>query len=228
MNPHPSRLIAVVGGSGAGKTWLAERLEHEFSPDASRLSLDDFYHDFSHVAAAHRQFINFDDPSAIDWLRVESVLRDCRAGRRVSTPHYDFVTHTRRGMHNPFRPKSFVLVEGLWLLWRPSIRALFDLRIYLDCPAQIRWRQRLARDVAERGRTADSVREQFWTTVAPMHERFVAPQTRWADIVLQQPLAESEIRILVARIRERLAAIPPRARSHSPMEHKHHYATYEN
>ena len=216
MNSPQPKLIAIVGGSGAGKTWLAERLERELSPDASRISLDNFYHDFSNVAAAHRQHINFDDPSAIDWLRMESALRDCRAGRSISAPQYDFVTHTRRSHRDAIQPKRFVLVEGLWLLWRPSIRALFDLRIYLDCPAHIRWRQRLARDVIERGRTADSVREQFWNTVAPMHERFVAPQTRWADIVLQQPLAENEIPLLVARIREWLL------HARTPRLHKTH------
>src|ERR1051325_5172878 len=160
---HP-KLIAIVGGSGAGKTWLAEWLEREFAPDAVRLTLDDFYRDFSHVSSSQRPRINFDDPAAIDWLLVESVLRECRIGRAASVPNYDFVTHTRLHNKKALSPKSSVFVDGLWLLWRPSVRSLFDLRIFIEAPEELRWRRRLARDVMERGRTPDSVREQFHHT----------------------------------------------------------------
>jgi uridine kinase len=202
----PPRLIAIVGGSGAGKTWLAEWLEREFAPDAARLSLDDFYRDFSHVSAAQRPRINFDDPAAIDWLLVESVLRESRLGRPTWVPNYDFASHTRLRNKKPWSPKPFVFTDGLWLLWRPSVRALFDLRIFIEAPEELRWRRRLARDVTERGRTPDSVREQFHQTVAPMHERFVEPQARWADIVLQQPLHEDELNQLPFKIREHLGS----------------------
>jgi hypothetical protein len=94
-----------------------------------------------------------------------------------------------------------VLVDGLWLLWRARVRKLFDLRVFLECPKQLRLERRLARDISERERSADSVREQFWKTVAPMHDSYVAPQVRWADMALRQPSSEAEIRDLVRTLR---------------------------
>ncbi|HEY2329650.1 MAG TPA: uridine kinase [Verrucomicrobiae bacterium] len=189
---HP-KLIAILGGSGAGKTWLARRLQREFSPQAARLALDDFYRDLSHLAPASRAEVNFDNPQAIDWPAFEKALRDCRNGRVTQIPQYDFVTHTRLPDGKIFSPRPLILVEGLWLLWSPQIAELFDLKIYLDCPQRLRLERRLFRDVAERGRTPDSVRCQFSETVAPMHEQFVAPQAKLADIILKQPPSEMEL-----------------------------------
>jgi uridine kinase len=200
-NEHPTGLIAIVGGSGAGKSWLAERLQRVLGPEATRLSLDEFYQDRSHLPISRRARINFDHPRAIDWALVETVLCQCRAGRAARLPRYSFITHTRISQQVEWSPKPFVLVDGLWLLCRPRIRALFDLRIFLECPAQLRLERRLARDVAERGRTPDSIREQFWKTVAPMHNRYVAPQARWADAVVEQPPSEAELSRLIRAIR---------------------------
>ena len=194
-------LIAVTGGSGAGKSWLAARLEWEFGPDAAKLSLDDFYHDFSHLPPPYRDKLNFDDPDAIDWDLFEAALGKCRAGRQIELPQYDFTTHTRLSEGNSWRPARLVFVEGLWLLERPSVWAMFDLRIFLDCPEALRAERRLARDVSERGRTPESVQEQFYSTVAPMHYRFVEPQMILADIVLREPLQASDFDQLLETIR---------------------------
>lgn len=188
------KLVAIVGGSGAGKTWLADYLHHALGSNVARLSLDDFYLDVGHLSPERRAKINFDHPFAIDWQLAETVLCDCRAGRVTNAPHYDFATHTRLPYRKPSPPKSLVLVDGLWLLWQPRISELFDLKIFLDCPAQLRFERRLTRDVAERGRTPDFVQEQFWQTVAPMHDRYVAPQARFADIILKQPPGDLELR----------------------------------
>lgn len=194
---RPFRLIAIVGGSGAGKTWLANRLQQAAGHEAGRLSLDDFYRDRSNLAPVRRSAINFDHPRAIDWPLLLRVLRDCRAGRMTRLPRYNFVSHTRRHDPDAWLPSASILVEGLWLFLRPAVREMFDLKIFLACATPLRLERRLARDVAERGRTADAVREQFWKTVAPMHERFVAPQARWADIILTEPPSEKEIQRLV-------------------------------
>jgi uridine kinase len=203
--PFP-RLVGIVGGSGAGKSWLAERLQQEFGRQAARLSLDDFYHDQSHLPPTRRAKVNFDTPRAIDWMDLERVLRDCRAARHTLVPRYNFVTHTRLPMREPWEPRPLVVIEGLWLLWRPAVRELLDVRIFLECPAQFRFERRLVRDMSERGRTYDSVRKQFWQTVAPMHERYVAPQAHWADIVLHQPPSEGDLRQLVQQIRAFISA----------------------
>ena len=177
-------LVAIVGGSGSGKTWLAGKLQAALGPKAARLSLDDFYHDRSGLSPARRATINFDHPRAIDWESLERVLLDCCAGKAARLPCYDFKTHSRLRSSKLLKLRPIILVDGLWLLRRPSIRRLFDLRVFLVCPASIRLRRRLARDVLARGRTRASIEKQFWTTVQPMHLKYVAPQARWADVVL--------------------------------------------
>ena len=150
-NSTTPRLVAIVGGSGAGKSWLTDRLQKVFGDKAVRLSLDDFYLDRAHLSARQKARINYDHPRAIDWAEVEQVLQDCRAGRVCRLPRYDFKTHTRSQRLEWWHPKPLVLMEGLWLLLRPKIRRLFDFAIYIDCPARLRLRRRLARDSAERG-----------------------------------------------------------------------------
>jgi len=202
--PGTSCLIAVVGGSGAGKTWLADQLQTCIGKEASRLSLDDFYLDRSSLTPIRREKINFDHPRAIDWPCVERVLCDCKAGRPTSLPRYDFSRHTRSPRRNPWRARPLIIMDGLWLLHRPAVRCLFDFRIFIDCSVRLRLRRRLERDVAERGRTRESVRHQFATTVAPMHERYVEPQVRWADIVVTSPVGRIGIYQIAEQITKTL------------------------
>jgi uridine kinase len=190
------RLVAITGGSCTGKSRLAGLLCRLMGGTIGHLALDDFYLDRSHLSPARRAGLNFDTPRAIDWTSVERTLHDCRAGRAMSKPRYDFATHTRLPGMVSSPPSSITIVEGLWLLRRHSFRRLFDLKIYLDCPADLRLTRRVARDTAERGRSAAEIEEQFRTCVAPLHERHVAPQRRWADIVLVHPFQEEDIRRL--------------------------------
>lgn len=192
-SPMTPRLVAIVGGSGAGKGWLTDRLQRVFGEKAARVSLDDFYLDRSHLAERHRARLNYDHPRAIDWALVGEFLRDCRANRVCRLPRYDFETHTRSVRSHAWHPKPLVLVEGLWLLLRPAIRRCFDFTIFVDSPAWLRLRRRLARDMAERGRSRASIQRQFRETVAPMHELFVSPQARWANVVLRQPLRDQDV-----------------------------------
>jgi uridine kinase len=193
-------LIAITGGSGSGKSWLADRLQEAFGKESARLSLDDFYRDLSSLTPEERKKVNFDDPRSIDWPCVEHVLNDCRAGRLTRIPRYDFKTHTRISKGEWFQPKLLIFMDGLWLLNGPVMRASFDLKIFIDCSAVLRLERRVARDVAERGRSPLSVRQQFEITVAPMHDRHVAPKAHWADILLKQPLEDKDIRQLADQI----------------------------
>lgn len=209
MNTESLKLIALVGGSGAGKSWLADRLCQEFGDEATSLPLDDFYCDLSHLDVSEREKINFDHPDTIDWPLFEDVLHKLQGGVAVLVPRYDFVSHTRSTEWEPRSPRPFIFVEGLWLLWHPQVRDLFDLRVFLDCVQSVRWQRRASRDLEERGRTTDSIRKQFWKVVTPMHERFVEVQKPWADLVIENSVTQAELGRLVATIRDLRAAPDP-------------------
>lgn len=200
LNKIKPKLIAIVGGSGAGKTWLAQKLENVFSGNATRLSLDDFYRDRSHLAENRRSRINFDHPRAIDWKSVENVLRKFADGQSARAPKYNFATHTSVSRGKLVKPKPLVIVDGLWLLRRPAIRKLFTCRIFIDCPGDVRLSRRLRRDHKERGRNRLHIRKQFSQQVAPMHDRFVSPQLRCANIVITNP-SESKVPHLAETIK---------------------------
>ncbi len=195
-----NQLIAVVGGSGAGKGWLISRLCELLGDLACHLQLDDFYRDRSALPLARRARLNFDIPHAIDWTAAERALIDCKAGHTMRLPRYDFATHSRLIDRDGWQPRPLVFVDGLWLLRRPAVRRLFDLKIFLDTPMGLRRSRRLARDVAERGYTATDVAQRFAHDVTPMHERYVAPQKRWADLVLAQPFREAQVLKLATRL----------------------------
>jgi uridine kinase len=195
-----SLLIAIVGGSGAGKGWVVSRLCQLLGERAAHLQLDDFYRDRSHLPMARRGRVNFDVPHAIDWEWAERALRECRAGRTTVVPRYDFATHCRLSQPAEWTPRPVVFVDGLWLLRPPAVRSLFDLTIYLDTPTELRHQRRLVRDVAERGYSAAQVERQLRTAVAPMHQRYVEPQKKHAHVVLAQPFQDHELRQLAERL----------------------------
>ncbi len=195
------RLVAIVGGSGSGKTWLADKLQAVLGKkSAARLSLDDFYRDRSHLSPARRALVNYDHPRAIDWNRFESVLRDCLDGRPTRVPKYDFAQHARLPSFRHFRPAKLVLVDGLWLLHKPALRRLFCFRIFIDCPAKIRLNRRLARDLLLRSRDPASVQRQFRDAVEPMNTRYVVPQKRWVHKNLDTPIGVAEVRHLAGQL----------------------------
>jgi len=196
----PPRLIAIVGGSGSGKTWLADRLQEALGKKAARLSLDDFYRDRSHLSPAQRARINYDHPRAIDWNLFQSVLQDCAAGRPTRIPIYDFATHSRLPKSRPFRPAKIILVDGLWLLRKPSVRRLFIHRIFIDCPAKVRLNRRLARDLLNRGRDKPSIQRQFREEVEPMNTRYVVPQKRWVHNNLDTPIGVAGVLNLAGQL----------------------------
>ena len=193
-------LVAIVGGSGAGKSWLADHLQALLGEKAARLSLDDFYRDRSHLPVGRRTGINYDHPRAIDWERMEQTLGDCLAGRITQIPQYDFATHSRRSTEKILRPKPLILVDGLWLLRRPAMRRLFHLSIFIDCPPQTRLNRRMARDLLSRRRSRASVERQFRETVEPMNALHVVPQARWAEMRLQAPIKQAEVRRLAGEL----------------------------
>jgi uridine kinase len=193
--------VAIIGGSGSGKSWLSERLHVALGPRASRLSLDSFYRDRSHVPEKRRALINFDHPVCIDWAEFERVLRACADNRDTSVPIYDFKTHSRLPVLQRLQSRPVILVDGLWLLRRVSTRAFFQLKIFLECSVQSRLERRISRDLISRGRMSENVKAQFWKTVQPMHKKFVHPQRQWADLVLRGNWGQAEVNQIVQKIR---------------------------
>jgi len=201
----PPFLVAIVGGSCSGKSRLAEKLQREIgSRFVSLISLDDFFLDRSHLSPRQRERINYDHPRAIEWSLVKHSLKDCLSNRTAKIPNYDFSTHCRVKEWRNLTPKPLVILEGLWVLRIPAIRDLFRLKIFLDCSAHTRLRRRLKRDARSRGRTRASIAAQFRDTVEPLHQKYVAGQRAFADLVLAEKCGSSEVKRLAALLRARL------------------------
>jgi uridine kinase len=192
--------VAVVGGSGSGKTWLAEKLAAALAPRAARLSLDDFYRDLSPLPPVERNRVNFDDPAAIDWEALRAATSKMRINERLDLPVYDFATHTRKKTPRIFLAPSLVIWDGLWLLHHSWLREKFAHTIFVDCGADERFRRRSERDVAERGRSFESVRCQFFEHVQPMHEQFVEPQRSKAQQIVVSPFGTAQFDSLVQKM----------------------------
>jgi uridine kinase len=181
-------------------------MSEEFGERAMRLSLDDFYLDRSHLPATRRARLNFDHPRAIDWERLEKVLSECRIGRAVSVPRYDFATHARRNAEERLDTAPLIIVEGLWLFRRASLRRFFSLKVFIRSAEDLCVERRMERDTRERGRSPEQVLEQLQRFTLPSYERYVAPQEKWADVILEAPVSATEVSQLMNRIAENLCA----------------------
>jgi uridine kinase len=210
-------LVGVAGGSGAGKTALVQAIAAALGPPRVALLVHDaYYRDRSDVEPAGRRQLNFDVPPALDQELFRAHLGALRRGDRITPPRYCFATHCRLEPGEPLEPREVVLVEGILLLHDPLVRDLLDLSIYVDAPDGLRLARRIARDTAERGRTAESVLEQYRATVLPAHGRLVEPTKVWADLVLintgrLEAIAEVAAAVIRARLARRQRAAGVRA-----------------
>ncbi|MEE2767908.1 MAG: uridine kinase [Actinomycetota bacterium] len=177
-------LVGIAGGSAAGKTTLAAGLATRLGNRLAVLEFDCYYRDHGHLSVEDRALVNYDHPRSLDAELFVSHLDDLVAGQAIEAPIYDFATHTRTSATETVGPCPVVVVAGILLLAFPSVRQRLDLVVYVDTPAEVRLERRVVRDVAERGRTEDSVRAQFATTVVPMHEEWVAPFVSEVDLIL--------------------------------------------
>jgi len=193
-----TRFIAVVGGSGSGKSWLTTIIQETLGYETGILSLDDFYRDLGHLSEEARNQVNFDDPAAIDWDALREALACLECGKSAHIPIYDFATHTRSTETRLMAPSRLVMLDGLWLLHHEWLREKFAFSVFIDCPAAERMRRRIERDVRTRGRSNESVIRQFESHVQPMHELYVEPQRQWAALCVNSPLSESDQSGLVA------------------------------
>ena len=185
----PSRpvVLGVAGGTGSGKTTVANAILGAVGRERiAFLSQDSYYRDVDWETAEEQRRHNFDHPSAIDTPLLVEHVRRLRAGKPADVPVYDFVHHRRKTETDRVDPKAVVLVEGILLFVEPELRDLLDFKIFVDTDADVRLIRRLRRDLAERGRTMESVLDQYLATVRPMHLEFVEPSKRWADVIVPE------------------------------------------
>src|SRR5580704_3723783 len=208
-----SYLIGIAGPSGAGKSYLARHLSECLR--APVLSLDHYYRDLSHLSLESRDRSNFDDPSALEHDLLIAHVAQLAEGGPIAVPTYDFSVHTRTGQTQLFEPSPFVILEGLFTLYWPELCGLLGTRVYLEMTDDLCLQRRQERDVRERGRTPESVVEQFRATVAPMAARFVRPTQEHAHVVVfgAAPVGEEVERVL-EHIRLNTRELGPNAADH--------------
>jgi uridine kinase len=197
-------MIGVAGGSSSGKTTISERLvELTGAEHLSRIELDSYYLDRTDQPIEERRQANYDHPDAFDWALLNDHLAALANGASVPVPIYDYADHNRSGRTREVGPNPIVVVDGILVLYDRALRDRFDLKIFVDTPADVRLIRRLQRDVAERGRTVDSVITQYLTTVKPAHERFIEPSKRHADVIIPEGgLNRPALDVLLARVRQ--------------------------
>src|SRR5258708_35127557 len=199
--------IGVAGGTGSGKTTVSKALlERVGARNIAYLPHDAYYHDLKDLPRVDRDSANFDHPDSLDTATMISNIQQLQQGQSAHIPVYDFTVHSRKPETKEITPQPVILVEGILIFAEPTLRALFDVRIFVDTDADIRFIRRLQRDVAERGRTVESVIHQYLTSVRPMHLEFVEPSKRYADVIIPEGrFNTSPIHILIDRI---LSIIP--------------------
>lgn len=203
---HRPLIIAVVGGTGSGKTTVATAIHEAVGLGAVLLDQDAYYRDLSELTLDERRKVNFDHPDSIDTELLAQHLQELAAGRAIDKPTYDFAAHTRAAQSVRVEPREVIIVEGILLLADPQLRDLFDIRIFVDVGDDVRFIRRLLRDTRERGRTMDNVIQQYLTTVRPMHLEFVEPSKRYADIILPEGgFNRIGIEMIQARVERELA-----------------------
>jgi uridine kinase len=180
-------LIGIAGGTGSGKSTVAKKIADGLPTDSvAVIDHDSYYRDHSDLDLEARSRLNYDHPDALDNDLLVNHLEELRAGRAVDIPIYDFKSHGRRPDRQHLEPRRILIVEGILVFVEERVRRLLDVKIFVDTDADIRVFRRIRRDLEQRGRTFQSVREQYYKTVRPMHLQFVEPSKRWADLIIPE------------------------------------------
>lgn len=180
-------IIGIAGGTGSGKTTVVRKLTERLPKgEVVVIPQDSYYKDSSHVPVEERQNINFDHPDAFDWVLLERHIAQLKQGMSIEQPIYDYITCTRQRETVHIEPKEIIIVEGIMALSDKELREQMDLKIFVDADGDDRLIRVISRDIVERGRTAESVMERYQRVLKPMHEQFIEPCKRYADVIIPQ------------------------------------------
>lgn len=180
-------IIGIAGGTGSGKTTVVKKLTERLPKgEVVVIPLDSYYNDSSDVPVEDRQKINFDHPDAFEWKLLRRHLQELKEGKSVEQPIYDYITSTRQTQTVHVDPKEVIIVEGILTLWDKPLRDQMDLKIFVDADPDDRLIRVIQRDIVERGRTTEAVIERYQRVLKPMHEQFIEPCKRFADVIIPQ------------------------------------------
>ncbi|HXI11615.1 MAG TPA: uridine kinase [Thermoanaerobaculia bacterium] len=201
-------IIGIAGGTGSGKTTVARAIYDRVGSDRIEwISHDSYYREFSGLGASEHHHINFDHPDSLETELLVRHLDALMRGAAVEIPIYDFTSHSRKDETHRVQPKGVMIVEGILVLAEIELRKRIDIKLFVDTPPDIRFMRRLMRDIKTRGRSLESVVEQYLTTVRPMHEEFVEPSKRYADLIIPEG-GENQVALdaILARVEQLLAS----------------------
>lgn len=201
--------IGIAGGTGSGKTSVARAIVEQLGAEhVTLISQDAYYHDHSELPFARRQQLNYDHPDSFDNDLLREQLSQLQQGRSVQMPIYDFKTHGRSQETEHIAVRPVIVLEGIHVLVEPRLRDLLDIKVFVDTDPDVRVLRRIRRDIEERGRSIESVYEQYLTTVKPMHDAFVEPSKRFADLIIPEGgQNEIAITLLTTRISQFLTEL---------------------
>ena len=201
-------VIGIAGGSGSGKTTITRRLMQRFGNDVSVIYHDNYYKAHHDMPFEEREKLNYDHPNAFDTELLVKAVRDLKAGKSIECPIYDYTIHDRLERTVTIRPARVILVEGILIFASPELCREMDIKIFVDTDADVRIIRRISRDVRDRGRSLDSVVNQYLTTVKPMHEQFVEPSKRNADIIVPEGgMNQVALDMVMERVRGHLNSV---------------------
>ena len=180
-----SKIVLIGGGSASGKTYVLRKVLEQIPEEkVTHISLDDYYKDFSVLPMEERAKVNFDHPKAFDWKLMNEQLTKLKNGEAIDKPIYDFTIHGRSPKTERVEPKELIIIEGIMALVNKDLRSLGDLNVYINASRERRLVRRIERDQKERGRTYESIIEQYFATVLPMYEEIIAPRQYYADLII--------------------------------------------
>jgi uridine kinase len=199
--PFSPFVIGVAGGSGSGKSTVSQQVLASFGADmVSVVMQDDYYRDQTDLAPEVRRTQNYDHPNAFDWPLLQQHVASLRGGEAIAMPIYDFTISNRSSDTILVKPAPVIVIEGLFALYDADLRDMMSLKIFVDTASDIRFIRRLQRDVAERGRSLESVVSQYLGTVRPMHKQFIEPTKRHADVILPHGANDPAIDIITTKV----------------------------